>query len=110
VQSLVLGHGPLVVVLLTRDELHHGGDAVLRYHSDLPDRVYRDAAPVRPTEVRRHDERPPHARRREDAFVAEAVDRDVACGAVRFARAPDAVPAEAMRAEGRGQRGEWLGA
>ncbi len=63
---------------------------------------------MRPTDVRRQHERPAHARRREDPFVAESVDRRVTGGAVRVARAPHAVLGEAMGAERRRHGGEWL--
>src|SRR5260370_26388191 len=93
---------------LARDQLHHRPQPVHRYYGDLADRVHRDAAPMRPTDVRRQHERPAHARRREDPFVAESVDRRVTGGAVRLARAPHAVLGEAMGAERRRHGGEWL--
>src|SRR5437870_1029266 len=109
-EALIVGHGTRVVEAVTRDQLHHGRDPVDGHHGDLPHGVHGDATPVRAADVRRHHEGAPYARRREHALVAESVDCRMTGGAVRVARAPDAVDRETMRAERRRHRGERLAA
>src|SRR5436309_1699666 len=109
-EPFVVGHGTRVVEVVARDQLHHGRDPIDGHHGDLAHGIHRDATPVRSADVGRHDERPPHAGRREDAVIAETVDRGVTRGAVRVARAPNAVRRETMRAERRRERREGLAA
>src|SRR2546430_4208571 len=90
-EALIVGHGTRVVEAVARDQLHHGRDPVDGHHGDLPHGVHGDATPVRAADVRRHHEGAPYARRSEDAFIAETVDRGVTRGTVRVARAPDEI-------------------
>ena len=67
-----------------RQQLHHRRDPIHRDDRDLTLRIDGESAPVRPADVRRHDDRAARARRREDAVVAEAFD----LRAARCARSP----------------------
>jgi len=65
------------------DQLHHRPQPVSLHDGDLADRVHRDTAPMRPTDVRRQTERPRTLGGVKIPSVAEAVDRRMAGGAIR---------------------------
>ena len=96
------------VEAFTRQQLHHRRNSIHGHDRDLPHRIDRDASPVRSTDVRGQHQRALEARRREDAFVAQAADHCAARLAVGLRYSPHLICRQTMRAERRGHGRERL--
>ena len=73
-QPPFLRAGRLQVKALAWDQLHDRRDSIDGHDRDLAHRIDRDPAPVGSPDVRRHDQRAPHAGRRKDPFVPQAAE------------------------------------